>query len=34
MEAQNLFANSRKNITAEAKRHLGAVIESAEYCEE
>ena len=31
MEAQNLFANSRVNITAEGKRHLGAVIGSAEY---
>ena len=26
MEAQNLFANSRVNIRAEGKRHLGAVI--------
>ena len=26
MEAQNLFANSRVNITAEYKGHLGAVI--------
>ena len=32
MEAQNLFANSRVNITAEGKRHLGAVIGSTEYC--
>ena len=31
MEAQNLFANSRVNITAERKRHLGAVIGSTEY---
>ena len=31
MEAQNLFANSIVNITAEGKRHLGAVIRSAEY---
>ena len=28
MEAQNLFANSRVNITAEGKRHFGAVIGS------
>ena len=28
MEAQNLFANSRVDITAEGKRHLGAVIGS------
>ena len=25
MEAQNLFANSRVNIIAEGKKHLGAV---------
>ena len=31
MEAQNLFANLRVNITAEEKIHLGAVIESTEY---
>ena len=31
MEAQNLFANSRVNITAEGKRHLVAVIGSTEY---
>ena len=31
MEAQNLFANSRVNITVEGKRYLGAVIGSAEY---
>ena len=31
MEAQNLFANSRVNITAKGKRRLGAVIESTEY---
>ena len=31
MEAQNLFANLRVNITAEGKRHLGPVIESIEY---
>ena len=34
MEAQNLFANWRVNITAEVKRHLGAVIESTEYRDE
>ena len=34
MEAQNVFANSRVNITAEGKRHLGAVIESTEYHDE
>ena len=34
MEAPNLFANSRVNITAEGKRHLGAVIGSTEYCDE
>ena len=31
MEVQNLFANSRVNITAEGKRHLGAVIGGTEY---
>ena len=31
MEVQNLFANSRVNITVEGKRYLGAVIGSAEY---
>ena len=31
MEGQNLFANSSVNITAEGKRHLGAVIGSTEY---
>ena len=31
MEAQNLFANSRENITDEGKRHLDAVIGSTEY---
>ena len=31
MEEQNLFSNSRVNITAEGKRHLGAVIGSTEY---
>ena len=34
MEAQNLFANSRVNITAEGKRYLGAVIGSTEYRDE
>ena len=34
MEAQNLFANSRVNITAEGRRHLGAVIGSTEYRDE
>ena len=31
MEAQNLFVNSSVNITAEGKKHLGAVICSTEY---
>ena len=31
MGAQNVFANSRVNITAEGKKHLDAVIESTEY---
>ena len=31
MEAQNLFANLRVNITAEEKIHLGAVVGSTEY---
>ena len=31
VEAQNLFFNSGVNITAEGKRHLGAVIRSTEY---
>ena len=31
MEAQNLFPNSRVNIRAERKRHLGAVIGSTKY---
>ena len=31
MEAPNLFANLRVNITAEGKIHLGAVIRSTEY---
>ena len=34
IEAQNLFSNSKVNITAEGKRHLGAVIGSAEYRDE
>ena len=34
METQNLFANSRVNITAEGKIHLGAVIGSIEYRDE
>ena len=34
MEAQNLFSNSKLNITTERKRHLGAVIGSTEYCDE
>ena len=34
MEAQNLFANSRVNITDEGRRHLGAVIGSTEYRDE
>ena len=34
MEAQNWFANSRVKITTEGKTHLGAVIESIEYCNE
>ena len=34
MEAQNLFANSRVNITAEGKIHLGRVIGNTEYCNE
>ena len=33
MEAESLFANSRLNITAEGKRHLGAVIGSTGYCD-
>ena len=31
MEGKNLFANSRVNITAQGKRHLGAVIGSTGY---
>ena len=31
MEAQNLFANLRVNITAEEKIHLGPVIGSTEH---
>ena len=34
MEAQNFFANLRVNITAEGKRHCGAVIGSTEYRDE
>ena len=34
MKAQNLFANSRVNTTAEGKTHLGAVIRSIKYREE
>ena len=34
MEAQNLLTNLRVNLTAERKRHLGAVIESTEYRDE
>ena len=30
MVAQNLFANSSVNITAEEKRHLGAIIRSTD----
>ena len=33
-EAQNVFANSRVNVTAEGKRQLGAVIGSTEYCDQ
>ena len=33
-EAQNVFANSRVNVTADGKRHLGAVITSTEYCDQ
>ena len=33
-QAQNVFANSRVNVTAEGKRHLGAVIGSTEYCDQ
>ena len=33
MVAQNLFANSNVNITAEEKRHSGVVIGSTEYRE-
>ena len=34
MEAQNLFANSRVNITAEAIRRLSTVIGSTKYRDE
>ena len=33
-QAQNVFANSRVNVTAEGKRHLGAVIGRTEYCDQ
>ena len=33
-EAQNVFANSRVNVVADGKRHLGAVIGSREYCDQ
>ena len=33
-EAENVFANSRVNVTAEGKRRLGAVIGSTEYCDQ
>ena len=34
VEAQNVFANSRVNITAKGKKHLGAVFGSMEYHKE
>ena len=34
METQNIFTNSRVNIIAEGKIHLGAVIGSIEYRDE
>ena len=34
MESQNVFANSGVNITAEGKRHQGAIIGSTEYRDE
>ena len=34
MEAQNVFANSRVNITANRKKTLGAVFWSLEYHKE
>ena len=34
MEAQNLFANSGVNITAEGKIHLGKVIRNTGFCKE
>ena len=34
MKAQNVFANSRANITAEGKRHPGEVTGSREYRDE
>ena len=33
-EAQNVFANSRVNVTAEGKRHPSAVIRKTEYCDQ
>ena len=33
-EAQNVFTNSRVNVTAEGKIHLCAVIGSTEYCDQ
>ena len=34
MAAQNFFANSRVNITAEGKRHISVVIVSTKYYDE
>ena len=34
MESQNVFANSKVNITADGTKHLGAVIGSTEYRDE
>ena len=34
MEAQNVFANSRVNITAEGKRHLSEDIGNTKYRDE
>ena len=33
-QAQNVFANSRVNVTAEGKRHPSAVIRKTEYCDQ
>ena len=33
-EAQNVFTNSRVNVTAKGKRHVGTVIGSTEYCDQ